>query len=232
MKTRGMKIAIVGKDRYVSQYYKRVLKKSGFVYSHKPDIVISLGGDGTLLLAERWYPGVPKLPIRDKSICYNCDWNSLHAIISKIRNGKYVIEKKMKLKATVKKRRMVCINEFTLRNASQIHAIRFTVSINGKQINNILIGDGVIVSTPFGSTGYYYSIAKKKFSKGIGIAFNNLTKRMRYLVLNENAKVRISIVRGVALLSHDNDPHMLRLRQGDVIEIRKANEIARMIKVK
>src|SRR3989338_5429310 len=123
-----MKIAIVGRDSYVVRYYKKVLKKSGFIYSYKnPDIVLSLCGDGTLLLSERWYPGVPKLSIRVKSICYNCDWDSLHGIMQKIRKGKYTIEKKIKLQAFVKGRRMLCINEFTVRNASQIHAIRFSV---------------------------------------------------------------------------------------------------------
>ncbi len=227
-----MKIAIVGKDSYVVRYYKKLLKKSGFVYSHKPDIVVSLGGDGTLLLAERWYPGVPKLPIRDKSICYNCDWDSLHAVIRKIKANKYSIEKNMKLQAIAKKRRTTALNEFTLRNASQIHAIRFEISINGKRIDGTLIGDGIIVSTPFGSTGYFYSITKRKFSNGIGIAFNNLTKNVRPIVLNENARVKIKIVRGTALLSHDNDPHMIRLHEGGVADVRKAKEFARIIKVR
>lgn len=227
-----MKIAIVGKDSYVVRYYKKLLKKSGFVLSHKPDIVISLGGDGTLLLAERWYPGVPKLPIRDKSICHNCDWASLHGIIKNIRSRNYSVEKKMKLQAIAKGRRTTALNEFTLRNASQIHAVRFILSVNGKQTDGILIGDGIIVSTPFGATGYFYSITKNKFSKGIGIAFNNLTKNIRPIVLNENARVKIKIVRGTALMSHDNDPHMVRLHEGDTVEIRKAKEVARIIKAR
>ena len=226
-----MKIAIVGKDSHVVQYYKKILKKSGFIYSNKPDIVISLGGDGTLLLAERWYPGVPKLPIRDKSICYNRDWDSFHSIIKKIKARKYHKEKKIKLQAVAKNRKMLCINEFTLRNASQIHAIRFIVSVNGKQIDDVLIGDGVIVSTPFGSTGYHHSITKKKFKNGIGIAFNNLTKNMHNMVLNENARIRIKIARGIALLSYDNDPSMVRLYEGDVVQIKKSREIAQIIKI-
>ena len=226
-----MKIAIVGRDSYVVRYYKGVLKRSGFIYSHKPDVVISLGGDGTLLLSERWYPGVPKLPIRDKSICVNCDWNSLHSIIKKIKKRKFRIEKKMKLQATAKGRRMIALNEFTLRNASQIHAIRFEVEINGKKINGTLIGDGIIVSTSFGSTGYYHSLTKKKFSKGIGVAFNNLTNPVNPLIIKDHSKVKLRMMRGVALVSHDNDPHMLRLHEGDAVEIKKAKEIARIIKI-
>ena len=227
-----MKIAIVGRDSYVVRYYKRVLKKAGFIYSHKPDVVISLGGDGTLLLSERWYPGVPKLPIRDKSICVNCDWNSLHAVIKKIKDKKFSIKKEMKLQAIAKGRKMVALNEFTLRNASQIHAIRFEVEINRKKVGDIMIGDGIIVSTPFGSTGYYYSLTKKKFDKGIGVAFNNLTNPMKPLVIKNNSKIRLKISRGTALLSHDNDPHMVRLHESDVIEISKAKEVARIIKIK
>jgi NAD+ kinase len=127
---------------------------------------------------------------------------------------------------------VIALNEFTLRNASQIHAIRFEIEVNRKKINGILIGDGVIVSTPFGSTGYFYSIAKKSFDKGIGIAFNNLTKHIRPIILNEDARVKIKLMRGTALLSHDNDPHMVRLHEGDTLEVRKAKEVARIIRIR
>jgi NAD+ kinase len=153
-------------------------------------------------------------------------------VIKKIKEKQFTVEKKMKLQAIAKDRHMTALNEFVLRNASQIHAIRFELEVNRKKINGTLIGDGVIVSTPFGSTGYYHSITKRKFDKGIGIAFNNLIKNIRPIVLNDNTRVRIKMLRGTALLSHDNDPHMLRLHKGDTIEIKKTKKVARIIRIK
>jgi len=44
-----------------------------------------------------------------------------------------------------------------------------TVKVNGKVLVPNLIGDGLIVASPYGSSAYFYSIAKKKFKKGLGL---------------------------------------------------------------
>src|SRR3989344_1605608 len=180
----SMRIAIVGRERKVVQEYKKEIRKAGIIYTDtKPDIVISLCGDGTLLLAERWFPGIPKIPIRDHSICYKCDWSSLSNVIDKKKNG-------------------------------------------------ILIGDGIVVATPFGATGYYYSITQKSFKKGIGLAFNNMTKPINHLVLNEKAKIKVRIVRSDTTVAGDNDPHVISIKEGDEVEIRKSDKIARIIRMR
>ena len=232
-----LKLAIVGRERKVVQEYKKQLRKAGMTYTNtNPDIVISLGGDGTLLLAERWFPGIPKLPIKDHSICYKCDWSSLNKIIDKVKQKKYKTEKYDKLEATVKQgkksHRKLCINDFVIRNAKPIHAIRFNLWINGKKINGILIGDGIIAATPFGATGYYYSITRKTFKKGIGLAFNNMTKPIKHFVLNEKARIKVKIVRSDTTVANDNDPHVITIRKGDEVEIKKSNKSYRIIRVR
>jgi len=233
----SMRIAIVGRERKVVQEYKKEIRKAGIIYTDtKPDIVISLGGDGTLLLAERWFPGIPKIPIRDHSICYKCDWSSLSNVIDKIKKRKYKIEEYEKLEATIRSgkqiHRKLCINDFVIRNTKPIHAIRFDLWINNKKINGILIGDGIVVATPFGATGYYYSITQKSFKKGIGLAFNNMTKPINHLVLNEKAKIKVRIVRSDTTVAGDNDPHVISIKEGDEVEIRKSDKIARIIRMR
>ena len=54
-----------------------------------PDAVISFGGDGTILLSERLFPGVPKLNVRDRGDCMSCEAG--RALRSKARgSGKYI----------------------------------------------------------------------------------------------------------------------------------------------
>ncbi len=231
-----MKIFIVGKNRKVISEYRRLIEKSGMVYTHKnPGTIISLGGDGTLLYAERLYPGIPKLPIRNKSICNACDWDSLGRVISRIKAGKYRIEKNMKLEAAAKTksglRRKLCMNDFVIRNRKQTECIRFEVKVNTKKINSALIGDGLVAATPFGASAYYRSIARKAFGKGIGVAFNNLTKFIRHMVVSDSAVISIKILRNSALLSADNDPQAIALNPGDHIKIRKSRKSAKIIKV-
>ncbi len=60
-----MKIAIVTKFNKEPTELKRFLTKFNFTYvTEDPDLVISEGGDGTLLIAERNFPGVPKLLLK------------------------------------------------------------------------------------------------------------------------------------------------------------------------
>ncbi|MBI4150287.1 NAD(+)/NADH kinase [Candidatus Woesearchaeota archaeon] len=227
------RVVIVGKNRENVKALKQHLLIHGFVYDNKkPELVISLGGDGTYLYAERQYPSVPKLLIRDSNICNKCGEDVLDKVIDKLKAGKYHVLECMKLDAQVNgKRVLTCANDFVLRNKRLTQAIRFALDIGTKQIDGELIGDGLVISTSYGSTAYYYSITKQHFNYGIGIAFNNLTKRMRPLVVDENAILRITMVRESAELAADNNPKLVRVNQGDVIEIRKRKETAKILKV-
>ena len=63
-----MKFFIVSKNQKSKTALKKTLKRIGCDYGErKPDIIVSLGGDGTFLLSERLYPGIPKLLIRDSN---------------------------------------------------------------------------------------------------------------------------------------------------------------------
>ena len=104
--------------------------------------------------------------------------------------------------------------------------------VNNKKINKILIGDGIVVATPFGATGYYYSITQQTFKKGIGLAFNNMTRPINHLVLKENAKIKVKILRSDTTVASDNDPHVINIKEGDEVEIRKSDKISRIIRMR
>jgi len=70
-----MKLLLFGKN---SEKIKSLVEKFGFeIVTQNPDIIISFGGDGTLLSAEREYPGIKKLPIRDSQFCHKCHHQSV-----------------------------------------------------------------------------------------------------------------------------------------------------------
>ena len=223
-----MKLTVFSVNKKLVNEYRKTIKKYFAYNEKKPGIVVSLGGDGTFLMAERKYPGVPKLLIRDSNVCNKCDWGSLEPILNRLRTKRYRTVNYMKLVATAKGKRKVCVNEVTIRNKKQTHAIRFSVLIGRKKYR--LIGDGVVIATPFGSTGYFYSITKRSFKRGIGIAFNNVTKKMNPVILPDNEKIIVKIQRGPALLSCDNGEDMISLSDGDPIRIKKSKNVARIIK--
>jgi len=227
-------VSIFSKRKIIGPF-KKSIEKSGLKYSENPDLVISLGGDGTFLRAERKFPGMPKLLVRDSKICEKCDIDSFEdEVLKKIKNGKYKIKESIKLEAKLnneKIRNFYAMNEFSIRNRYQTNAIRFLVEVNKRSIAEEIIGDGIVVSAPFGSTGYFNSITGQKFKKGIGIGFNNPTKKLKNLVISENSKVRIRLVRGVANLSCDNDPKIYRVKRNDVIEIWKSSRKAKIVEL-
>ncbi|MFH1399201.1 MAG: hypothetical protein ABIG95_03755 [Candidatus Woesearchaeota archaeon] len=203
-----------------------------FEYAEKsPDFVVSIGGDGTYLLAEQIYPGVPKLIIKTKSACQSCSQGDYYHLVSPLLRKEFSVENHCKLKADLSHARMVCTNDFAIRNKFPTHAIRFNIFVNGQQLGKMLIGDGIVVATPFGSTAYYHSITRKSFQTGIGIAFNNTTTPVDNLVVDENSEIIFELIRGQAVLAADNNPNITDLIEGQSITISKAQELARIIKI-
>jgi NAD+ kinase len=89
-----------------------------------------------------------------------------------------------------------------------------------------ITGDGIIVATPFGSTGYYRSVTRSTVSEGIGVAFNNCTEPFAPLCLASDVAIEVEVLRGPAVLARDNDPRLLPMRDGHVFEVGRAPESA------
>lgn len=227
------KVIIFGKSEESSKHLELLLNKFSFIITKtNPDIIISYGGDGTFLMSERKFPGIPKALIRDSNICNKCHNHPTDYVFEMISKGKYKINDLIKLKGIVNnKELLICTNDFVIRNKLPTHALRFKLFINDKQIGDELIGDGLVISTVFGSTGYYYSITNKSFTNGIGIAFNNIHKKIKHLIIKEIDKIRIEITRGDAVLVADNNLEIIELSENDIVQIEKTNQTAKIIEI-
>lgn len=225
-----MKIAVYGKTPESKIELIKAAKKAGFTYDEKkPDLVISYGGDGTFLWAERKYPGIPKALFRYSKVCKKCHNLPIDHALALTKKKKYKIITHNKLEARVDKTILLATNDIVVRNAMPTHAIRFILEINGKKINEEFIGDGIVAATPFGSTAYYHSITKKTFAKGIGIAFNNTTTLQKPLLLPEKARLRLTLTRGEAFVVADNEQRMIVLTPGKSVTIKTSKQKAKLL---
>jgi NAD+ kinase len=212
----------------------KIIKKLGIeITDSNPDFVITYGGDGTILYSERIYPSIPKIAFKGSELCIRCYYNisDVEKVIENIIKGNYHIVNEVKLEAFTKGQRLRALNEVQIHNKVPTRAIRFSVFVDNREFKD-LIGDGVVISTPFGSTGYYMSVGGKPFKKGIGIAFNNLhMKKIRSFRVPLRTKIKVTINRGDCFLIVDNADEFVELSTGDEILIMKSDEKARFVKI-
>lgn len=218
--------------------------------NNKPDFVITYGGDGTVLYSERKYPGIPKITLRAGSVGFKCIYSieDLEDILIKIDNGKYKIKEEMKLETIYQGRKYLSLNEVQLHNSSPIKAIRFSVYIEDEILFDNVIGDGIVIATPFGSSAYYSSVGGEKFDKGIGIALNNpYNVKDKPIVIDEgfDYNINIKILRDDGLLLFDNDNNMIKVEKqlklsekqlkpskgGDNIIVKRSKDTAKFVTI-
>ena len=109
-------------------------------------------------------------------------------------------------------------------------AVRFSLKVNNKLICKEIIGDGFIVSTNFGSSGYFHSIIRKNFSKGYGMALNNSVKKFKHII-NKDLTVEANILRGPAIIVADCLDKKIELNDKDNILVKPSKAKTRIIKI-
>lgn len=196
-----------------------------------PEVIVAYGGDGTLIGAERAWPEVPKLGIRHDDTCLKCARHEDAVVLDRLRHGTVAEERLLKLEGEFRNHTLSALNDIIFRNADPRAAVRFVVSLNGMPVTEEVIGDGLVVATPFGSSAYFRSVTRVAIRCGIGIAFNNCTDFLHHLVMAENETLTIDLTRGPATLTCDNDPSLIPVDTGDRITIRQAKGSARLLAV-
>src|SRR3989344_2107377 len=235
-----MKVILFGRNLNL---IKPIITKAGFkIVKSKPDFVISYGGDGTLMQSEYVFPGIPKIILKGSLICKKASCFSNEDVLKKIsakggsafggKKSGFKIKSYFKLEAVAGNKKIIAVNDIVLHNKNARHAIRYRVWINGKEMGKEVIGDGAVIATPFGSTAYYRSITDSFFELGIGLAFNNSTEQSDHMVLKEDSKIKIEIIRGPAIVFADNQENKIILNIGDFVTLEKSSKTAKIVKVK
>lgn len=225
-----MKVTVFGNNKAEAE---ELLKKADFeLVQDNPDFIVSYGGDGTLMKSEFAYPGIPKIVLKDSQICKVCSKFSNEEVLTKVQAGNYEIKPLIKLEATANGKTITGMNDIIVHNSDPRHGIRYQLWTDERQLGETIIGDGIVVATPFGSTGYYRSITDSFFETGIGLAFNNSTEQMDHVVLDDAKVIKIKITRGIVGVYADNQEEHLELKEGDEVVIKKSASVAQWVIVK
>ena len=160
-------------------------------------------------------------------MCHNLPTEEL---LRKVFAGEYIVREEIKVEAIFEETKIVGLNEIIIHNIDPRRAIRYEIFVNGKKIGDEIIGDGVVISTPHGSTGYYRSITGSFFEVGLGMAYNNSTEQSDHMVLKDCSEIIVKIIRGKAIAYADNNDKEIILNDGQEIIVRKSVNNAKVIK--
>lgn len=191
-----------------------------------PDVVVSYGGDGSLLVAEREFKGIPKFPIRDTQVSPLCKKHSHETLIKDFLSGQLKKSNMIKLSASFHGREVLALNDIFIHNYNRLAAIRYQVTIDGEIYTKEAASDSFGIATPHGSTAYFKSITGTIFRVGIGIAFSNSREREEHIIVSEDSKINIKILRGPAMMVEDNSPDIISIDSGDEIVVCKSSQDA------
>jgi NAD+ kinase len=218
-----MRLIVVGSD---TAWAAGLARRLGLkVVNERPDVVLCHGGDGTLLRAEREWRGVPKVPVRVGSRARLCPEHGLEKVLAALTAGALERKELELLELRVGELRRLAVNDVVLRNDNPATAVRFRVQADGLDTGEVT-GDGLVFSTPFGSSGYYCSITRQVLATGLGVAFNNATQARDPIVVAGREPVDVTMLRGLAVLVCDNDARGIPLRDGHRFQVRLSDERA------
>lgn len=223
--------------REVAEFLKRnnFLIINGKTQDSKPETTICVGGDGTIL----YYNNIgevegPVLGIGSASshICALRNDNWKEKIVSVLRNGKS--EPRLCLSASVASKsgktkksgntRIPAINDIVI-HTTDYRVITIRAIVNG--VPHEFSGDGVIVSTPTGSSAYAYSAGGdilEPQSRLIEIVPICPYKRtISHMILDEDAEISISSNRDADLII--DGIYIQRISEGETVKVKKGKDV-------
>ena len=224
-----MRVALVGQYSDDLLPLARELEFEVVEADQDPEVIVAYGGDGSLIGAEARWPGIPKMGLRSSRSCEKCELHDDRKVMARLAQGEAPKTELMKLQAQISGQRFLGVNDILMRNRDLRSAVRFSVHVNDERATDEIIGDGLVVSTPFGSSAYFRSITNTTFRQGIGLAFNNCTEFLNHLVLLEDDVVRVEVSRGPASLTADNEPAVAEVSSNETIIIQRSDETATVL---
>lgn len=164
------------------------------------DFAISVGGDGTILnsVEKIGELSIPLIGLNTGRLGFlaNSSLKNIEKVINKLKNNDFNISKRSIIEVLFNGEKKYALNEITVSRKNTTSLITIEAKLNNQYLNTYW-ADGLIVSTPTGSTGYSLScggpiiIPESKNFVLTPIAPHNLNARP--LVISDDKKVEISV---------------------------------------
>jgi len=203
------------------------------------DFLVSIGGDGTLLSVVRrsfsYNKAVLGINLGTLGFLTAVLPNELEDFLVNLKNDNYKIDKRMMIEASINLKQSVCFNDIVIRGKSVAHMINIDAYIDTEKFNSYY-GDGLVISTPTGSTAYNLS-AGGPVVYPLTEAFivtpicaHSLTQRPLVIPANFELEISTPNKQGAVVIIDGQD--MFELKQHETIKIQIASNKANLIRTK
>ena len=200
---------------------------------HQCDLIISIGGDGTMLKSAKLshQHQIPVTGINKGRLGFLTDINpsTANKTINNLISGKFITEDRLLIETIINKDGIknsigIALNDVAIRRKETGRMMKVTTSIDGNYINQHE-GDGFIVSTPTGSTAYSLScggpILKPDVEAFILVPICPHSLNDRPMVIPSNSEILIEPILNtgeIAEIALDGDSSY-EIKQGETIII-------------
>lgn len=247
LESKGLQCTVCMLDVY-SRKKPMTMQEEGIEVPKDADCILVLGGDGTMLQAVRdtMESHIPLVGINMGTLGFmtEIEESGLEEALQKIVDGRYVLQNRMMLKGriqTAEQKRLdgCALNDIVLSRTGPMQIIRFKIYVNG-QFLNMYSADGMIVTTPTGSTGYNLSAGGPIVEPGANLLMLTPicphTLNQRSIILSPEDRITIEIPedkegKEQSVEVNFDGSHTVQLHAGDRIEIEKSDQSAVFVKL-
>jgi NAD+ kinase len=212
-------------------------KLSSSISNFEADVVITFGGDGTILMTQNQLKTeIPIFSINMGTVGFLTSFSieDSEKKLKKLIEGEYCIEKRTQVKVSHGNKLFSALNEVVIMTENPAKMLHFKVEVDGEAIEDFR-ADGLILSTPSGSTAYSMSaggpILDPKVEAFIIIPICPYKLGIRPFVVSDNSEIKIKLLQKgkKAILVMDG-----QINQGiedlDEIMFKKSEQYAYFIK--
>lgn len=225
----------------VVRFYKETLDETA-------DAILVLGGDGTMLQAAREIHGdrrIPLLGINLGTLGYltEVEPENVEDALDRLLRGDYELESRMMLDGSIKKpddsiKNGFALNDIVITKGGMQQVLYFNLFVNKKLLNKYL-ADGMIVTTPTGSTAYNLSaggpIVEPSAKLIVVTPICPHTINQRSVILSAEDEIEIEIPAGREGQNQKAAVHFdgctVELCTGDVVRIVQSDRTTDFIKL-
>lgn len=210
----------------------------------KIDCAVVIGGDGSLIEVARILDDkIPIMGINMGTVGYltEVETDGIEEAADQLKEGKYTIEKRMMLSGFFENGDSdVALNDIIVSRKGDVRIIHFDLYVNGTLLNRYE-ADGIIISTPTGSTAYNLSaggpVVEPTASLIVVTPICSHALNTSSVVLSDEDEIIIEIGKGKknvienVSISFDG-ADTVNLQTGDKLKVVKSSKITRLIKLK